>query len=130
MLDLIDPRADHAETLSVEEAWAMEIQTQAQITRFKGAMWIAVAVLLLFNSAALVTVVNGFGVGPVQDTIVVMADTWNTQMEKQGLSEPVRVIREGVLYLHDLDWSDVGLGDAPDQGAHNLRGSASDGSEG
>ena len=132
MLDLIDPHAEHAQTHSVEEAWAKEIQTQAQVGRFTRVMWITVFVLALLNSAALVNVVNvvnGFSVGAVQDTVVAMADTWNEQMHKRGLDEPATVIRNGVLWLHDRTWSDL-KSSGNDRGAHLLRGPAPEGSEG
>lgn len=129
MLDLIDPRAAHAEVQSVEDAWAKEIQTQVQVGRFTRIMWIAVFLLALLNSASLVTVVNGFGVGAVQDTVVAMADTWNEQMHKRGLDEPAKMIRDATVWLHDRTWIDL-KGGAKDQGARLLRGTASEGGEG
>ncbi len=125
MLDLIDPRSEQAPPSSFEEIWAEEIQTQAQVGRFTRIMWIAVFVLALLNSASLVNVVNGFGVGAVQDTVVAMADTWNTQMHRRGLDAPAIIIRDGVLWLHDRTWSDL-MGHSDDQGAQLLR----DGSQG
>jgi len=106
MLDLIDPRSDHLQIRSVEEAWEKEIRTQRETSRFARVMWIAIFVLALLNSASLVNVVNGFGVGAAQDTAVAMADTWNDQMHKRGLDEPAVLIRNAVQRLHDLTWSD------------------------
>ncbi|MGV8997221.1 MAG: hypothetical protein ACOH12_09780 [Parvibaculaceae bacterium] len=120
MLDLIDPQAEHAQVHTIEDAWAKEIETQRQSGRFGRVMWISVFVLALLNSASFVTVVNGFGVGAVQDTVVAMADTWNEQMHKRGLDQPAKIIRDGVQWLHDRTWSNI-KGHSDDQGAEPLR---------
>ncbi len=126
MLDLIDRNGEAeapAETVTVAGLEA-EAETRRNAGRFGRAMWVVVLLLLLFNSGQLVIVVNGFGVGPVQDTIVAMAATWNARMEKIGLARPIENVRDFVNRMRDASWDDVRAAahpDAPRQGAA-LRG--------
>ncbi len=104
MLDLIDSDLEGRPEDRPPE-WEEVIDTQRNVSRFTRSMWIAVFILALFNSAQLVTVVNGFSVGPVQNTAVALASTWNDQMEKNGLNAPVAVVRDGVEVLRNMTWS-------------------------
>lgn len=110
MLDLIEP--DHEAEAKSEIVTVIglegEAETRRNVGRFTRAMWIAAFVLLLFNSGQLITVVNGFGVGPVQDTVVALATTWNEQMEKNGLNKPVEIMRVWMIHLRDMQWSELG----------------------
>lgn len=118
MLDLLDDRNvgdDRLETMRVVDM-ERDRATRRSVARFARAMWVAVAMLLLFNSGQLVTLVNGFGVGPVQDAAVALSATWNEQMEKNGLAEPVAVIRAFVERLRGAGWSEL------DDGSVELRG--------
>ena len=126
MLDLIERNSETASSVETAAAagFEAEAETRRNIGRFGRAMWVVVALLLLFNSGQLVTVVNGFGVGPVQDTVVAMATTWNAQMEKRGLTRPAEIVRDFVNRMRDTTWEDVQSStqsDAPRQGA-SLRG--------
>lgn len=104
MLDLIDSDLEgRPEDRPLE--WEDVVDTQHNVSRFTRSMWIAIFILALFNSAQLVTVVNGFGVGPVQDAAVALAGTWNDQMEKNDLDAPVAEIRSGVEALKNMTWS-------------------------
>ncbi len=71
------------------------------------ALVVAAALLLAFNSQSLVTWVNGFEVGPVQDTIVSLAARWNGQMEEQGLDTPAKTVRGEVNEARNMDWAEV-----------------------
>ncbi|MGB5948106.1 MAG: hypothetical protein WBG82_02195 [Parvibaculum sp.] len=126
MLDLLDDRNRADERVAAVRAADLEAEavTRGNVALFTRAMWIAVLMLLLFNSAALVTVVNGFGVGPVQDGVVALSATWNEQMEKNGLSKPGTVIRKAVERWRNVGWAELqaGLdGTQPQQNALMLR---------
>tara|TARA_R110000868_G_scaffold12547_1_gene59809 strand:+ start:3267 stop:3662 length:396 start_codon:yes stop_codon:yes gene_type:complete len=122
MLDLIDITNDDAGDDVEYAAWKIEGETQARVGQFVRVMWISLAILAVFNSAQLVNVVNGFGVGPVQDTIVAVTATWNEQMERNKLDQPVAVIRNTVLRLHDLQWSELHVSLEQARNAQTLRG--------
>jgi hypothetical protein len=124
MLDLIEP--DHEAEAQAHTATVYglerEAETRRNVGRFVRAMWIAVFVLLLFNSAQLVTVVNGFGVGPVQDTVVAVATTWDAQMKKNGLDRPVEMVRVWVIGLRDMTWDELRAARGRNGAAGSLRG--------
>ncbi|MCE9649146.1 MAG: hypothetical protein K8R18_05900 [Parvibaculum sp.] len=124
MLDLIEP--DHEAEAQAHTATVYglerEAETRRNVGRFIRAMWVAVFMLLLFNSERLVTVVNGFGVGPVQDTAVALATTWNAQMEKNGLNRPVEIVRLWMIGLRDMTWDEVSAARKRDGTAGSLRG--------
>jgi|SRR5690606_25666217 hypothetical protein len=84
-----------------------EEKTRMSVARFSRAMCFAVTLLLLFNSNQLVTYVNGFGVGPVQDTAVALATAWNGQMEKNGMTRLAAAIRERVAALRNTGWEEL-----------------------
>ncbi len=120
MLDLIERKAENDEAEEHGLTWADIIDTHDNIGRFTRAMWIAVFLLAIFNSAQLVTVVNGFAVGPVQNAVVALVATWNDQMEKNGLNEPVAMVRDVMQELRGVTWRS--LEDTSDRGASVLRG--------
>lgn len=120
MLDLIERKAENDDAEEQGLTWVDIIDTHDNIGRFTRAMWIAVFLLAVFNSAQLVTVVNGFDVGPVQNAVVALVATWNDQMEKNKLNEPVAMVRDVMQELRGATWNS--LGDASDRGASVLRG--------
>lgn len=119
MLDLIERKAENDEAEEQGLTWADIIDTHNNIVRFTRAMWIAVFLLAIFNSNQLVTVVNGFAVGPVQNAVVAVVTTWNDQMDKNKLNEPIALVRDTVDQLRGATW---GLEDDPERGATTLRG--------
>lgn len=125
MLDLIEPDHEAEEKSEIITVFGLEreAETRRNVGRFTRAMCIAAFVLLLFNSGQLVTVVNGFGVGPVQDTVVALATTWNEQMEKTGLAKPAAIVRVWVIELRDATWDELSPRPAVRRGAGPLRGS-------
>ena len=125
MLDLIERKAENDEAAEQGLTWADIIDTHDNIGRFTRAMWIAVFLLAVFNSAQLVTVVNGFDVGPVQNAVVALVTTWNDQMEKNKLNEPVAMVRDVMQELRGATWSSPD--DASDRGASVLRGALDQG---
>jgi len=84
-----------------------ERETMRSVRRFTWAMWISVVVLLFLNSGQLVTYVNGFDVGPVEDAVVALSTTWDAQMEKAGVTRVSQSIHETVSMLRSLTWSEV-----------------------
>jgi hypothetical protein len=130
MIDLLQVEQTEETGELTEAQWRAAADTQHNVLRFACAMWIAALVLALFNSGQLVNVVNGLGAGPVQDAVVALAATWNEQMDKNGLNEPVELVRGAIMRLHDMSWQELGAEPSQDRGAHLLRGSAVDGAEG
>ena len=82
-------------------------ETERCVSRFIWAMWIAVAILLAFNSGRLVTYVNGFDVGPVQDAVVSLAAGWNEHMKNAGATRLSVYLQAHVEWLRDLSWDEV-----------------------
>lgn len=120
-LEMADDRIQAVRVIDLER----EVATRNNVASFTRAMWIAVAMLLLFNSAGLVDVVNGFGVGPVQDAAVAMATTWNDQMEKNGLPKIVAAVRSEVEHARNATWGEFTA--HAQSGAAMLRGSLGEG---
>lgn len=81
-----------------------EAETRGNVGRFSRAMLIAVIVLLIFSSARLLDVVNGFSVGPVQDTAVALATTWDAQMDKTGMKRLAETVHAQVETARALSW--------------------------
>mgnify|MGYP003651401839 FL=1 len=121
MLDLLEMEDVINQNHRADSVLLAEAETHRQVSRFTYAMWVAVLVLALFNSAQLMTVVNGLRVGPVQDAIVALSTTWNEQAEKNGLDKPVAYIRLSVQSLRDVTWPV--RRDAIKRGAQSLSGS-------
>jgi hypothetical protein len=130
MIDLLQTEQTEETGALTEVQWRAAADTQRNVLRFACAMWIAALVLALFNSGQLVNVVNGLGVGPVQDTVVALAATWDEQMDKNGLNQPVELVRGAVSRLHDMTWQELGAASTESRGAQSLRGPAIDGAEG
>ena len=109
MLDLMREKEEMGTNWAVTSAADLtrEEKTRTSVARFLRAMWIAMVLLLLFNSNQLVTYVNGFSVGPVQDATVALATTWNEQMEKNGMARFVTAIRERVAVLRNTGWDEM-----------------------
>jgi hypothetical protein len=124
MLDLLERDYEEEAKAEIVTVFGLEseAETRRNVGRFTRAMWVAALLLLLFNSGQLITVVNGFGVGAVQDTVVALATTWNEQMEKNGLAKPVEVVRGWMIGLRDMDWSEFSTSPKADRGANRLRG--------
>ncbi|MEX0840611.1 MAG: hypothetical protein WD034_13855, partial [Parvibaculum sp.] len=110
MLDLIREIETELED-GWEAASRVELQTaehtRRAVARFARALWITVALLLVLNSGRLVTWTNGFGVGPVQDTVVALSAAWNEQMGRTGLGDLSVVARERLDMWRMMRWSDV-----------------------
>lgn len=124
MIDLLEQPVADETSGSSEMNWCAEVETHHHVVRFTRAMWIALALLALFNSSQLLNVVNGLGVGIVPDAIVAMSTTWNEQMEKNGLDQPVAQMRDAVLRLHDLSWQEFQTLTGADRGVSSMRGAA------
>lgn len=122
MLDLFDERRNGEDKDGAVPIADLdrEAATRRSVARFTRAAWIVVFLLLVFNSNNLVIVVNGFGVGPVENTTVALATTWNEQMEKNGLTKVVVTIREAMERARNASWSELTSG--PRNGASTLRG--------
>ncbi|MBO6635981.1 MAG: hypothetical protein JJ937_15795, partial [Parvibaculum sp.] len=84
-----------------------EAETRRSVMRMSIALVVASVLLLAFNSQSLVTWVNGFEVGPVQDAVVSLAARWNGEMEEQGLDAPAKTVRGEVNEARNMDWSEV-----------------------
>lgn len=106
MLDLLHHEREGAEYAGESEA-LHEAETRRSVMRMSLALVVASVLLLAFNSRSLVTWVNGFEVGPVQDTVVSLAAGWNDQMEEQGLDAPAKTVRGEVNEARSMDWTEV-----------------------
>ncbi|MEP1906146.1 MAG: hypothetical protein ABJJ29_21265, partial [Nitratireductor sp.] len=82
-------------------------ETRRSVARFTRVMWLSAFLLLFFNSSQLVTYVNGLEVGPVQDAVVALSNTWDEQMRKNGLTAPVAAIRAEVNELRTTGWEEL-----------------------
>lgn len=99
----------------VEQGWEAvprgflreERETHYQIGRLWRALIIAAAVLALLNSGRLVTMVSGLSVGPVEDTIIVMSETWHEQMNERGLAQFAEDVRAKIDAWRAATWDDV-----------------------
>jgi len=100
---------------ALEEGWAAlskadirdEDVTRKSVGRVRRAFVMTVLVLLLLNSAGLVQLVQGLSIGPVQDTVIVMAETWHGEMERHGVAAVLADIRSQVAGLVQRPWSDA-----------------------
>ncbi|MEQ8268887.1 MAG: hypothetical protein RH982_16955 [Parvibaculum sp.] len=94
------------EAASRGERWNAE-PTRRSVARVARALWITVALLLVFSSDRLEEWVNGFEVGPVQNAVVALSSTWNTQMTKNGFDMPAAGVRSEVNELRTTSWTQV-----------------------
>lgn len=90
-----------------------EEETRVSVVRVRRALWVTVAILFLLNSAGLVQLVQGLSIGPVQDTVIVMSETWNAEMERHGVTQILSDIRARVQELMDRSWDEVSREVAP-----------------
>ncbi|WOF75094.1 hypothetical protein QMT40_002757 [Parvibaculaceae bacterium PLY_AMNH_Bact1] len=93
-------------TVSKSELREEEI-TRKSATRVRRAFLITVLMLLLLNSAGLLQLVQGLSIGPVQDTIIVMSETWHEEMERHGVADVLSDIRTRVAEFVQQPWDDV-----------------------
>lgn len=105
MFDLM--QEEEAAAYEAELAARREKETRASVRRLTIALLLSVVILLVFNSERLVTLVNGFEVGPVQDVVVTSATAWNELMADAGLTAPLRAVREDVNGLRQTDWAQI-----------------------
>lgn len=122
MLDMLHDHDRH------DDAAARQAQETTRSVRRMGLTLLLSALLLLaLNSDQLVTWVNGFDVGPVQDRIVVFSTSWNEKMTEAGLTQPAEAAREDVNRARQVNWDEVRLWIENEQarsreGARALRG--------
>lgn len=96
----------------LEEGWQAtskadireEEETRLSVGRVRRAFWIAAFILLLLNSVGLVQLVQGLSIGPVQDTVIVMTQTWNSEMERHGMTRVLATIRAEVAEFVKRPW--------------------------
>jgi len=82
-------------------------ETRRSVARVARAFLIVVLILLVFSSDRLMNWVNGFEVGPVQNSVVALAGTWSEQMSKNGFNEPAGQVRDGMAELRNTGWPEV-----------------------
>lgn len=126
MLDMLhDKRDDDADAQS-------ERETVRAVRRMGLTLLLTTLMLLVLNSGHLVTWVNGFDVGPVQDRIVGLSAGWNEWMEEAGLTQPTEAARENVNNARQVNWDEVRRWIEQEQarsreGARALRGMVGEG---
>lgn len=81
--------------------------TRRAVGRVLRALAVVVALLFVFSSERLVTWVNGFEVGPVQDRVVAASSAWNALMGESGLTVPAEAVRTEVNDLRGMSWPEV-----------------------
>lgn len=102
MLDMLQDHDQH------DDAAARQAQETTRSVRRMGlALLLSAALLLALNSHQLVTWVNGFEVGPVQDRIVAFSAYWNERMDEAGLTQPAEAAREDVNRAKQVNWDEV-----------------------
>jgi hypothetical protein len=105
MLDLM--QEEEVAVYEAELAARRETETRASVRRLMVALLLSAVILLVFNSERLVTLVNGFEVGPVQDVVVTCVTAWNELMVDTGLTAPSHAVREDVNQLRQTDWVQI-----------------------
>lgn len=126
MLDMLhDKPHEDAEAQS-------ERETVRAVRRMALTLFLTVLMLLVLNSERLVTWVNGFEVGPVQDRIVGLSAGWNAWMEEAGFTQPTEAARENVNNARQVNWDEVRRWIEQEQarsrdGARALRGMVGEG---
>ena len=104
---------------ALEEGWQAtskadireEEETRMSVGRVRRAFWITALVLLLLNSAGLMQLAQGLSIGPVQDIVIAMTETWNSEMKRHGVTDVLSTIRTRVAEYVKRPW------DAPNEGA-------------
>lgn len=126
MLDMLhDKPDDDADAQS-------ERETVRAVRRMGLTLLLTTLMLLVLNSGHLVTWVNGFEVGPVQDRIVGLSASWDEWMEEAGLTQPTEAARENVNNARQVNWDEVRRWIEQEQarsreGARALRGMVGEG---
>lgn len=85
-----------------------EEETRISISRVRRALLVTVVILFLLNSAGLAQLVQGLSIGPVQDTVIVMSETWNSEMERHGVTKILSDIRSNVSEMVNRPWESAG----------------------
>lgn len=83
-----------------------DVQVSKNPPRMLLALLVATFLLAVFNSGALVNWVRKLPAGPVEDSIIVSAETWHDWMETEGLSDYIDTMRKSVQSLKKVNWSD------------------------
>ena len=117
---------------ALEEGWQatskadirVEEETRVSVGRVRRAFWITALVLLLLNSAGLMQLAQGLSIGPVQDTVIAMTQTWNSEMERHGVTGVLSTIRARVAEYVKRPWDGVNDEAVLGEGALDLRLSA------
>ena len=69
-------------------------QTGHTVRTASVAMLLALLILAVMNSKALVRYVGNFSASPIAEEVILMVEEWDALMDRTSLSEPHRVIRE------------------------------------
>ena len=93
----IDPREMHVS----------EEDTSQNRGRMLIAMLVATLLLGVLNSTGLLSWVRGLPAGPVEDRIIMSAETWHEWMEDRGLDEYMAGMRKLVETLKEVNWQDI-----------------------
>ena len=117
---------------ALEEGWQAtskadiraEEETRLSVGRVRRAFWITALVLLLLNSAGLAQLAQGLSIGPVQDTVIAMTQTWRSEMERHGVTGVLSTIRARVAEYVKRPWDAADDKAAMDEDALDLRLSA------
>ena len=73
--------------------------TRKASRRVRNALFIAVLVAAILNSEGLLLAARGLPVGPVEDVLVRLAETWHTEMARQRAAGPYQKVRDFVRSL-------------------------------
>lgn len=111
MLDLLHEiereLAGHPEEEVSEAERLAVVETRRSFRRMLQALALATVLLLFFSSERLVTWVNGFEVGSVQDAIVSVSTDWHSLMADAGFTMPAETVRAELDELHGADWAEL-----------------------
>lgn len=110
MLDLLNDiereLGGHPEELNEAERLEAE-ESRRNVLRMLQALALTTLILFAFSSDKLVTWVNGFEVGPVQDLVVSGSSRWDEWMADIGFTLPAEAARERVNHARAMDWAEV-----------------------
>jgi hypothetical protein len=111
MLDLLHEiereLAGHPEEEVSEAERLAVVETRRSFRRMLQALALATVLLLFFSSERLVTWVNGFEVGSVQDAIVSVSTDWHSLMADAGFTVPAETVRAELDELYGADWAEL-----------------------
>lgn len=99
----------------LEEGWTTVSKTELRdeeitrksVTRVRRVFLTTVLILLILNSEGLVQLTQGLSIGPVQDTVIVMSETWHAEMERHGVADILSDIRLQVSEFVQQPWDDA-----------------------